>query len=112
MSPSSPAEVDAGGLRIAVVHEGEPEAWRLARMRWRFPAADVVVFSRSHIPLRAVVDEGFMIVNPGSPTDRRRQPRHGMAVIEIVDGRAEVAFMAVDDPAGPLAPELVRTGRG
>ncbi len=49
-----------------------------------------------------------MVVNPGSPTDRRRSPRHTMAEIEVRGGRvAAVSFWAVDDPAGPLAPELV-----
>ncbi len=50
---------------------------------------------------------------PGSPTDRRRAPRHSMAEILLEDGRAPaVRFWAVDDPAGPLAAELVRGGRG
>ena len=50
-------------------------------------------------------------LNPGSPTERRRSPRHSMAEIEVEDGRiAAVAFWAVDDPAGPLDPDLVGSG--
>ncbi|MGD9694584.1 MAG: metallophosphoesterase [Thermoleophilia bacterium] len=102
------AELAAGGLRIGVVHDAGPEAGRLTRLRARFPACDGVVFGHSHIPLHAVAEDGFFILNPGSPTDRRRQPRHTMAELAIDGGRAAVTFWAVDDPPGELAPELVR----
>ena len=55
------------------------------RLRARFPEADAVVFGHSHIPLHEERD-GFQIFNPGSPTDRRRQPRHTMGVAEVADG--------------------------
>jgi putative phosphoesterase len=102
------ASVDAGGLRLAVVHDGGPEQGRLERMRRRFPDADAVVFGHSHIALHQAAEDGFFILNPGSPTDRRRQPRHSMAEIAVADGRAQVTFLAVDEPIGPLPAELVR----
>lgn len=103
------AEVAAAGLRIGVVHDAGPEAGRLARMRRRFPGTAGVVFGHSHIPLHTTADDGFFILNPGSPTDRRRAPRHSMAEIELADGAPpRVTFWAVDAPAGPLEPELVR----
>jgi putative phosphoesterase len=103
------ASVDLPGLRLAVTHDGGQEAGRLARLRRRFPDAGAVVFGHSHLPLLAGAD-GFLILNPGSPTDRRRAPRHSMAVIEVEKCRPPaVHFLAVDDPAGPLPPELVRT---
>jgi len=103
------AEVEAGGLRIGVVHNGGPESGRLERLRRRFPGAGAVVFGHSHIPLHEVADDGFMILNPGSPTDRRRAPRHSMAEIVLAPGAAPaVEFWAVDEPAGPLPRELVR----
>lgn len=103
------AEVRAGGLLIGVVHDAGPEAGRLERLRLRFPGADVVVFGHSHIPMHRTGDDGFAIVNPGSPTDRRRQPRCTMAELVIgADGDLRVDFWAVDDPAGPLDPALVR----
>ena len=84
---------------------------RPSRLRRRFPGADAVVFGHSHIPWHEVAGDGFLVLNPGSPTDRRRTPRHSMAEIEVDGGRiAAVAFWAVDDPAGPLDPELVRSG--
>ncbi len=64
-----------------------------------------MIFGHSHIPLHDVAPDGFFILNPGSPTDRRRAPRHSMAEIVLDDGRPPaVRFWAVDDPAGPLAP--------
>lgn len=105
------AEVDVGPLRLAVVHNGGPEAGRLDRMRRKFPGAGGVVFGHSHIPLHQAAPDGFFIVNPGSATDRRRQPRHSMAELTVpARGRPRVAFLAVDEPTGPLPEELVRRG--
>jgi uncharacterized protein len=106
------ATVEAGGLRIGVVHDAGPERGRLLRLRRRFPEADGVIFGHSHIPLHEAADDGFFILNPGSPTDRRRQPRHTMAEVAVAGGRAAVTFIAVDDPVGPLDPALVRGAPG
>jgi uncharacterized protein len=106
--PSS-AALDLPGLRLVVVHDGGPERGRLRSLRRRFPDAGAVVFGHSHIPFLDVDADGVLAVNPGSPTDRRRQPRHTMAELILRDGRPpEVRFLAVDDPAGPLPDELVR----
>ena len=101
--------VELPGLRLAVVHNGGPESGRLERMRKRFPDAGGVVFGHSHIPLHQTAPDGFFILNPGSATDRRRQPRHSMVELTVREGRApRIAFLAVDEPAGPLPDELVR----
>ena len=78
--------VSAGGARIAMVHDGGPADGRLDRLRRRFPDADAVVFGHSHLPLNEERD-GFAIFNPGSPTERRRAPRHTMGVATVEDGR-------------------------
>jgi uncharacterized protein len=107
------AEVDAGGLRLGVVHNGGPAAGRLERLRRRFPGTGAVVFGHSHVPLHQVAGDGFFILNPGSPTDRRRSPRHTMAEIVVEPGAAAaVSFWAVDDPPGPLPADLVQGGPG
>ena len=107
------AEAEVEGVVIGVVHDGGPGEGRLSRLRRRFPRADAVVFGHSHIPWHEVADDGFQVVNPGSPTDRRRSPRHSMGEIEVADGGiGAVTFWAVDDPPGPLDPELVHRGRG
>jgi uncharacterized protein len=73
--------VEAEGSRIAMIHDAGAAAGRLERMRRRFPDADAVVFGHSHIPLHeSDFDGGFQIFNPGSPTDRRRSPRHTMGL--------------------------------
>jgi putative phosphoesterase len=86
--------VEAGGARIAMVHDAGPAEGRLARLRRRFPDADAVVFGHSHIPLHERGEDGFQIFNPGSPTDRRRHPVHTMGVAEVDDGA--VTFGLVD----------------
>jgi uncharacterized protein len=89
------AELTLDGLAVAMLHDSGPAAGRLARMRRRFPRADLVVFGHSHIPL----DEsgyGLRIFNPGSPTDRRRQPHGTLGLLRIEDGvLAEASIVAV-----------------
>jgi hypothetical protein len=74
------AMVRIGDRRIAVIHDAGPAANRLRRLRVRFAEADAVIFGHSHIPLHERSGDGFQIFNPGSPTDRRRQPQHTMGV--------------------------------
>jgi putative phosphoesterase len=87
--------VPAEDVRIAMVHDAGAAAGRLERLRRRFPDADAVVFGHSHIPLHEQdLDGAFQIFNPGSPTDRRRQPRHTMGLAHA-DGD-HVRFEHVD----------------
>ncbi|WP_203708454.1 metallophosphoesterase family protein, partial [Asanoa iriomotensis] len=66
---------------------------REARCAARFPDTDVLVFGHSHIPWDTVAPGGLRLLNPGSPTDRRRQPHHTFMTAEISAGRlAEVAL--------------------
>ena len=80
------AELSLGGLRVAMLHDSGPAAGRLARMRRAFPGTDLVVFGHSHIPLDQSA-YGLRIFNPGSPTDRRRQPHGTLGVLQIADSR-------------------------
>lgn len=73
-------QVGVGGRTVAVVHDAGPGKGRLARMRARFPEAEAVVFGHSHLPLHEE-ESGFQIFNPGSPTERRRAPRHSMGLL-------------------------------
>ena len=76
-----------GGLRIAMVHDSGASKGREARLRRRFPTADLVVFGHSHIPVDAVGLGGQRLFNPGSPTERRRQPVHTFGRLRIDEGR-------------------------
>jgi uncharacterized protein len=79
-------EVEFAGARVAMVHDAGPAKGRLGRMRARFPEADSVVFGHSHLPLHEE-ENGFQIFNPGSPTERRRAPRHSMGLLRVESGR-------------------------
>jgi putative phosphoesterase len=87
--------IDAAGARIAMVHDAGPARGRLNRMRLRFPDVAAVVFGHSHIPLHEERD-GFQLFNPGSPTDRRRQPRHTMGLARAQRGRVAFELLRLD----------------
>jgi len=75
------------GLTIAMVHDSGARQGREARLRRRFPAAEVVVFGHSHVPVDAPGLGGQRLFNPGSPTERRRQPPHTFGRLRIEGGR-------------------------
>ncbi|GEB44856.1 phosphoesterase [Microbacterium testaceum] len=68
------ARAEFEGVRVAVVHETGTSAGREKRMDAAFPDVDLLVFGHSHIPWDSVTPNGLRLLNPGSPTDRRRQP--------------------------------------
>ena len=92
-------ELALGGVDVALVHDAGPTAGRHRRLARRFPAAEVVVFGHSHAPLVEQEGDGPLLVNPGSPVQRRRQPVHTAAWLHLAPGapRAEVVEV------GPLA---------
>ena len=63
-------------LRFILVHETGASTGRERRMDAEYPDTDVLVFGHSHIPWDTVAPSGMRLLNPGSPTDRRRQPDH------------------------------------
>jgi len=79
------AELD--GLRLAVIHETGPSAGRDERCAARFPDVDLLVFGHSHIPWDTTARSGLRLLNPGSPTDRRRQPFATFMTATIAGGR-------------------------
>jgi putative phosphoesterase len=89
--------VDAGGLSIGMTHDPGPAAGREERLVRRFPGCAAVVYGHTHLPQVERVGETW-ILNPGSPTERRRAPSHTMLVLEVGAGRIE--------------PELVLLSRG
>jgi uncharacterized protein len=83
------------GAAVAMVHDSGPRAGRAARLRRWFPDAQAVVFGHSHIPVNEWHD-GLLLFNPGSPTDRRRQPYHTMGLLRIHDGEIESEIIRLD----------------
>ncbi|GHH84624.1 phosphoesterase [Streptomyces sulfonofaciens] len=80
------ARAELGGLRFGVVHETGGAQGRERRCAERFPDLDVLVFGHSHIPWDAVAPGGLRLLNPGSPTDRRRQPYCTYMTLRVADG--------------------------
>jgi putative phosphoesterase len=87
-------EFEFGGARIAMIHDSGPRRGRRNRMRCRFPEARVVVFGHSHIPWLEDED-GLLLLNPGSPTDKRRQPEHTFALLHAQRGGVSAEILAV-----------------
>jgi putative phosphoesterase len=87
--------VEAGGARIAMIHDAGQRTGRLVRMRARFKQADAVVFGHSHLPLHETGDDGFQIFNPGSPTERRQAPGHTMGIATVEAGRLRFELIAL-----------------
>lgn len=87
------ARAELGGLRFGVIHETGPAQGREKRCAERFPDLDVLVFGHSHIPWDTTAPTGLRLLNPGSPTDRRRQPHCTYMTVTADDGRlSEVAL--------------------
>jgi putative phosphoesterase len=80
------ADVTLAGLRVSVVHETGAASGRDARMSRCFPDTDVLVFGHSHIPWDTTTPTGLRLLNPGSPTDRRRQPFCTYMTATVADG--------------------------
>lgn len=93
-------EVDLAGVRVAMVHDSGATAGRHRRLARRFPDAEAVIFGHSHHPMVDREDGGPLLVNPGSPVQRRRQPVHTVAWLELAQGRAPTATLV---EVGPLA---------
>jgi uncharacterized protein len=80
------ADVTLEGLRFTVVHETGASGGRDARMAREYPDTDVLVFGHSHIPWDTTAKTGLRLLNPGSPTDRRRQPFCSYMTAAVHDG--------------------------
>jgi hypothetical protein len=83
---SETLELELEGVRVAMVHDSGARQGRDRRMARRFPDAAVVVFGHSHEPVDSLGTGGQRLFNPGSPTQRRRQPHRSYGELELRDG--------------------------
>jgi putative phosphoesterase len=92
-------ELELDGVTVAMVHDSGARKGRGARLQRWFPDADVVVFGHSHQPCAERVDGGLLLVNPGSATQRRREPHATYALVDLEDGGVQdVRHVIVDRP--------------
>jgi putative phosphoesterase len=78
--------VESDGLRIGMVHDAGPRVGREARLAARFEDCEAVVYGHTHVP-QVERFQHLWVLNPGSPTDRRRQPVHTMIVLRVRGSR-------------------------
>jgi uncharacterized protein len=88
--------VELGGVTVAIVHDSGPRSGRDGRMARRFPGARIVVYGHSHAPDAHEGLNGQLLFNPGSPTERRAQPRHTFGIFTLEDGAVGAEVVAVD----------------
>lgn len=93
-------ELELDGVRVAMVHDSGARAGRGRRMERWFPDADVVVFGHSHQPVAERSEGGLLLVNPGSPTQRRREPHATFALLELSCGTASARHVVVEPLVG------------
>ncbi len=101
------ARVEVEGVRLAVVHETGDKKGREERCAALFPDVDVLVFGHSHIPWDTTAGTGLRLLNPGSPTDRRRQPHCTYMTAVAGDGRlrdVELHRLPAREPASRRRP--------
>ena len=77
--------VEVEDARIGMVHIPGPVAGRAARLRAKFPDCGAVVYGHTHVP-EVRQDEAVWILNPGSPTEKRKAPSQAMLVLEVESG--------------------------
>ncbi|GGF10604.1 metallophosphoesterase family protein [Subtercola lobariae] len=95
------ARLTLDGLRFAVVHETGAASGRERRADEAFPGIDVLVFGHSHIPWNTLTPAGTRMLNPGSPTDRRRQPHGTYLTAVIADGAlTDLTLHPIKQPYG------------
>lgn len=85
-----------GSAVIAIVHDPGPREGRVERLQRRFPEADAVVFGHTHLPEHREGLGAFQIFNPGSPTERRRAPRHTMGEATVTGRRVSFELIGLD----------------
>jgi putative phosphoesterase len=94
--------LDVEGVRLGLTHghlgHGRTTRERALGAFAGTPGIRAVLFGHSHIPVVEHAPDGRWLVNPGSPTDRRRQPRYTWATMRVDGDRViDVALHAFED---------------
>jgi putative phosphoesterase len=86
---------DVYGTTIGMLHDPGRREGREGRLRRRFPEAGLIVFGHSHIPIDTETD-GVRFLNPGSPTWKRRQPKHTFGIADVTDRRVRTRIVELN----------------
>ena len=105
------ARVEVEGVRLGVVHETGQAKGREERMSVEHADLDVLVFGHSHIPWDTVTATGLRLLNPGSPTDRRRQPHCTYLTATAEDGGSGTSSCTGSRHGRRHPPEVVERAR-
>ncbi|MEY2460649.1 MAG: uncharacterized protein QOG30_2479 [Acidimicrobiaceae bacterium] len=89
-------ELELGGVSIAMIHDSGPRGGREQRLHRQFPNARVVIFGHSHIPWNEPGLHDQLLFNPGSPTQRRRQPHRTLGVLHLDPNAVRSEIVNVD----------------
>jgi uncharacterized protein len=96
-------ETQIGGVEVAMVHDAGPSRGRPARLERWFPRAGLIVYGHSHIP--SIVRDGTrLLVNPGSPTWKRRQPHPTAALARLEPGHVSATLITLESGSDPERP--------
>jgi putative phosphoesterase len=87
--------VEVGAVRIGMVHDAGPRAGREARLAARFEDCEAVVYGHTHVP-QVERFQHLWVLNPGSPTDKRRQPVHTMLVLRVRGSRVTPELVTLE----------------
>jgi uncharacterized protein len=83
--------VTVEGIRVGLTHGDIGPVSQTTPQRaagsFRPDEVEVVLFGHSHAPLVERLPDGRWLVNPGSPTAKRLQPRYTWALLEVEGGR-------------------------
>ena len=92
--------IELAGVRLGVVHETGDARGRERRCQATYDDLDVLVFGHSHVPWDTTTESGLRLLNPGSPTDRRRQPHCTYMTCRVEDGRLDEVVLHRLPPRG------------
>lgn len=91
--------LELGGFRFGLVHGHEP-ASRLptpqkAVRSFADEQVNCILFGHSHQPYHKV-ENGVLVFNPGSPTDKRREKAYSFGLLELGSGQIRARHIFYD----------------
>lgn len=87
------------GVRIGMVHGHTPYSRKgtdgNALLAFANDDVDLILFGHSHQPLLRE-EQGIVLFNPGSPTDKRREKQYSFGILELDEGKINARHVFYD----------------